>query len=227
VSDAQRFRGGAQRSSDLSAMDSDWTIVNRAKNLVENQLDQPILKFPIIRDYREPLATFLRPGMHMLDIGANNRSLKTYLDDFLRFEISYKSMDVDPSHVHDFYALDDIAERFDAITCFEVVEHMTPGKALELFQRAHELLQARGRIFVSTPNVYHPMSFWSDATHITPFRIRHLAGWLGTAGFSCFWGYRVCQLTWKKRLRYLRYRGLLRLLNLDFAPGILVVAEKC
>jgi hypothetical protein len=41
-----------------------------------------------------------------------------------------------------------------------------------------------------------------------------------------FWGYPVCRMTWKKRLRYWRYRGLLRLLNLDFASGILVVGEK-
>ncbi|HEY4487801.1 MAG TPA: hypothetical protein VI483_03505, partial [Candidatus Paceibacterota bacterium] len=68
--------------------------------------------------------------------------------------------------------------------------------------------------------------FWSDSTHITPYRIRHLAGWLATADFCRFWGYRVCNLTWKRRWRYWRYRGLLRLLNIDFAPGIVVVGEK-
>ena len=207
-------------------MDVDWTLINKAKNLVEDQLDQPILKMPIIRDYREPLAGFLRPGMKVLDIGANDRSLKVYLDRALNSSVAYKSMDVDRSHKHDFYSLDEIEEPFDAIGCFEVVEHMTPGMALEIFQRAYRLLNSNGRIFVSTPNVYHPMSFWSDATHITPFRIRHLAGWMATAGFSRFWGYRVCNLNWKRRWRYWRYRGLLRLLNLDFAPGILVVGEK-
>ena len=207
-------------------MDVDWTLVNKAKNLAEDQIDQPILKLPIIRDYREPLASFLRPDMKILDIGANDRSLKTYLDRSLNFAVAYKSMDVDRSHKHDFYTLDEIEEPFDAIGCFEVVEHMTPGMALEIFQRAHRLLTSKGRIFVSTPNVYHPMSFWSDSTHITPFRIRHLAGWMATAGFSRFWGYRVCTLNWKRRWRYWRYRGLLRLLNLDFAPGILVVGEK-
>ena len=207
-------------------MDVDWTLVNKAKNLAEDQIDQPILKLPIIRDYREPLASFLRPDMKVLDIGANDRSLKAYLDRALNFAVLYKSMDVDRSHRHDFYSLAEIHESFDAIGCFEVVEHMTPGMALEVFQRAHQLLTSKGRIFVSTPNVYHPMSFWSDSTHITPFRIRHLAGWMATAGFCRFWGYRVCNINWKRRWRYWRYRGLLRLLNLDFAPGILVVGEK-
>jgi hypothetical protein len=60
-------------------MDVDWTLINKAKNLAEDQLDQPILKTPIIRDYREPLTTFLRPEMKVLDVGANNRSLQSYL----------------------------------------------------------------------------------------------------------------------------------------------------
>jgi len=207
-------------------MDVDWTLSNKAKNLAEDQRDQPILKLLITCDYREPLASFFRPDMKVLDSGANDRALKSFLGRSLNFEVSYKSMDVDRSHNHDFYALEEIREEFDAISCFEVVEHMTPGMALQLFERAHELLTAKGRIFVSTPNVYHPMSLWSDSTHITPFGIRHLAGWLATAGFCRFWGFRVCNLTWKRRWRYWRYRGLLRLLNLDFAPGILVIGEK-
>src|ERR1043166_1077562 len=217
---------GSLPAASSKAMDVDWSLVNRAKNLAEDQIDQPILKLPIIRDYREPLAKFLRPDMKMLDIGANDRSLKDHLDHRLDFQVFYKSMDVDRSHSHDFYSLEEIRGTFDAVSCFEVVEHMTPGMALEIFQRGHQLLNPKGRIFVSTPNVYHPMSFWSDSTHITPFRIRHLAGWLATAGFTRFWGYRVCNLNWKRRWRYWRYRGLLKFLNLDFAPGILVVAEK-
>lgn len=207
-------------------MDIDWTLVNKAKNLVDDQLDQPILKLPIIRDYREPLTKFLRPGMKVLDIGANDRSLKAFLDHHLDFEVVYMSMDIDRSHNHDFHTLEEIAEEFHAIACFEVVEHLTAGMALDLFRKAYKLLNPSGRLFVSTPNVYHPMSFWSDCTHITPFRFRHLAGWMALAGFSRFWGYRVVDLTWKKRLRYWRYRGLLRLLNIDFAPGILVIGEK-
>jgi SAM-dependent methyltransferase len=207
-------------------MDVDWTLVNQAKNLVETQLHQPILKFPIVGDYRQPLADFIQPESWILDIGANDRALKSYLEDKTKTAINYRSMDIDRSHVHDFYSFDEMTGNFDAISCFEVVEHMPPGMALQLFHKAYSVLKPGGRMFVSTPNVYHPMSFWSDASHITPYRIRHLAGWMATVGFENFWGYRVARVTWKQRWRYWRYRGLLRLLNLDFAPGILVVGEK-
>ncbi|PYK49891.1 MAG: hypothetical protein DME20_05650 [Verrucomicrobia bacterium] len=225
VKGAMSSRGRSEFAK-IEFMDIDWTIVNKAKNLAEDELNKPILEVPIVSDYREPLTHFLRPGMALLDIGANDRALKLYLDRKLNYRIDYRSMDVDRTYEHDFYSLEDIGEEFDVVVCFEVVEHMSPGMALDLFRKAYALVKPRGRLFVSTPNVYHPMSFWSDSTHITPFRLRHLAGWMKVAGFNRFWGFRVCEMTWKKKLRYWRYRGLLRLLNLDFAPGVLLIAQK-
>ena len=207
-------------------MDIDWTLINKAKNLAEQQIPEPILKIEIVADYREPLVAYLRGNMRILDIGANDRSLKTFIEEKVDFPVNYKSMDVDRTHIHDFYDFDSIQGEFDAVACFEVIEHLTPGLGLELLRHAHRLLASKGRLFVSTPNVYHPMSFWSDSTHITPYRIRHLAGWMATAGFVNFWGFRVCPMTLRKRLRAWRYMGLLRLLNLDFAPGVIVIGEK-
>jgi cyclopropane fatty-acyl-phospholipid synthase-like methyltransferase len=207
-------------------MDIDWTLINQAKNLVEQQIPEPILKIKIVPDYRDPLIKFLRAHMRVLDIGANDRSLKAFIEQQSHLPFEYKSMDVDRTYEHDFYDLTAIQGKYDAITCFEVIEHMPPGLGLELLRQAHRLLVPNGRLFVSTPNVYHPMSFWSDSTHITPYRIRHLAGWMASAGFVKVWGYRVCRMNWRKRLRAWRYRGLLRLLNLDFAPGVVVIGEK-
>ncbi len=207
-------------------MDIDWTIVNRAKRLAKDQLEQPILKFPIVSDSRKPICDFLKPGMRVLEVGAHQRELKGYLERSVGWSLDYKSMDIDRTFEHDFYTLEEIAGKYEAIVCYEVVEHMSPGMVLTLFRKAYELLVPGGRLFVSTPNVHHPIAFWGDSTHITPFRLRHVAGWMGTAGFKRFWGYRIVQMTWKKRIRICRYRGLLRLLNLDFAPGILVIGEK-
>ena len=134
-------------------------------------------------------------------------------------------MDVDRSNPHDFYSLEEINEQFDAISCFEVVEHMTAAMGLQLFYRAHQLLRSEGRLFVSTPNVYHPMSFWSDATHITPFRIRHLAGWLASAGFTKFWD--TASPGWiGKKVALLALSRAPQAAESGFAPGILVIAEK-
>lgn len=117
-------------------MDVDWALVNKAKNLVENPLHLPILKFPIVPDYRKPLVEFLRPGMKLLDIGASNNALKLHLDQHVGSKIMYMSMDIDRSHERDFYTFDEIRGKLDTIVCFEVVEHMIPRLALELINVA-------------------------------------------------------------------------------------------
>jgi len=83
--------------------------------------------------------------MRLLDIGANNRSLKVYLDACLNFAVAYKSMDVDRSHEHDFHSLDEIQESFDAIGCFEVVEHMTPGDRPRSFSACPSSADFKGK----------------------------------------------------------------------------------
>ena len=113
-------------------MDIDWTLINRAKNLAEQQIPEPILKIKIVADYREPLLAYLRANMRILDIGANDRSLKRFIEEQVDFPMNYKSMDVDRTHSHDFYDFDSIQGEFDAIACFEVIEHMTPRLGLEL-----------------------------------------------------------------------------------------------
>jgi hypothetical protein len=51
-------------------MDVDGSLINKAKNLVEEQILGPILKIPSVPDYRDPLVSFLRPKMRVLDVGA-------------------------------------------------------------------------------------------------------------------------------------------------------------
>ena len=34
-------------------MDVDWSLINKAKNLIEEQIPEPILKIPSVPDYRD------------------------------------------------------------------------------------------------------------------------------------------------------------------------------
>lgn len=40
-------------------MDVDWSLTKKAKNLVEEQIPDPILKIPLVQDHRELMVDFL------------------------------------------------------------------------------------------------------------------------------------------------------------------------
>jgi hypothetical protein len=84
-----------------------------------------------------------------------------------------------------------------------------------------------GAIALTTPNVYYPPAFLRDATHRTPFCYDELGGLLQLSGFEVTHVYRLHQDALIKRFakRYLFY-PLYRLLGIDFAHGIMVVAQK-
>ncbi len=64
-------------------------------------------------------------------------------------------------------------DRFDAITAFHVIEHLTVRDAEVLIRLAADRLRSGGRLIVATPNpgslptIAH--EFWRDPTHVRPY----------------------------------------------------------
>ena len=164
--------------------------------------------------------------MSLLDIGANDRSLYNYISGKTNKKIIYESYGIDNSLFHDYYNLDGIEKKFDIITMFEVVEHMEIDEVKRVFCKVRKVLNSGGLFFVSTPNVYHPVRFWRDSSHITPFAYDELVGLLISANFSDFRVYRIkTSMKYKDWIRYWFYRPLIKLLGIDFAPGIVVIGK--
>jgi len=184
-----------------------------------------ILKLPIVPGARDLLAGFLKDGDSLLDIGAGDRNLERFLSG-RGLNLRYSSCDTDTTFKHDYHDMDSIDSAFDAVAAFEVIEHMDPGSVLVYFKKVVEILERDGVFVVSTPNVCHPVVFWRDCTHITPFRYDELYGLLAEAGFGEIEIYRTGAFSLKQRVTAIYYRPLLRLLRMDFAPGIAAVARR-
>lgn len=207
-------------------MGIEWNKISEAREYQKGKLP-PIWKIPFVTDDLQLILSAIEDGETILDIGAHDRALERKLVEARR-KIIYKSMDVDKSHPHDYYSLDEVKETFDVVICLEVIEHMDFESGHKMLERIFQILKPCGRLIISTPNIAHPTVFWTDPTHITPYNYKELAGILMSLGFKDI---RLFRLTsWgdlhRKSFRKMLRRRLCRYLELDFAKRIGVLCQK-
>jgi SAM-dependent methyltransferase len=194
--------------------------------------DQIHARYPEIWDLkilrkRFPLMVkTIQDNEKVLDIGASNRNLQERLKRHFP-KLIYKSMDIDREQFHDFYSLEEIREPFDVVLLFEVIEHLCLEEGVQLIKKIHDLLDEKGRLILTTPNVFNPSRFWRDATHRVAYCYDELGGLLLAHGFQIRAMYRTYNDAFHRYLfRIYVMAPLHRYLGIDFAKSILVIAEK-
>lgn len=168
----------------------------------------------------------IRDGDKVLEIGAFTRGLEMGIKKHLP-HILYKSMDIDREGTHDYYSLDEIEEMFDVVLLFEVIEHLDLDKGIAMIERLHTLLTPGGRLILSTPNTFKPGQFWRDATHRVAYCYDELGGLLLSRNFKIKGMYRNYNDAFLRYIfRVYVVSPLHRLMGIDFARSIFIVAEK-
>jgi len=200
-------------------------------NIFRNRADvhkiyPDIWDLKIVRKRLPFMLKHIKDGDKILDIGASSRDLEMRIKKH-RPQIVYKSMDIDREQFHDFYAMEEIQESFDVIFLFEVIEHLSLEEGMRLLQRIYGLLNAGGRLILTTPNTFNPGRFWRDATHRVAYCYDELGGLLLGQDFKIKGMYRTYNDALHRYLfRVYAMSPLHRYLGIDFAKSILVVAEK-
>lgn len=205
-------------------MEIDWSAIKRGRDSTKGMFPR-VLKVPIIEDARRKACDLLPGGGALLDVGAHDRNLEAFMRQ-AGMQAVYRSYDPDRTLPHDYHSLDEIRETFDVIVVFEVIEHLSVAEVIDLAARLRGLLKEGGSLLISTPNVFHPTIFWRDCTHRTGFRYNEVVGILQSMGYGGFEVYRVARMSLKDRITIFFYKPLIKLLNMDFAGRILVVARK-
>lgn len=203
----------------------DWSQLIDGRDQIHKRYPQ-IWDLRLIKRPSWLVQKHLRPGMRILDVGAGDRRMERRIKDTYP-DILYESMDIDRKIPHDYYALTDIDKQFDLILLFEVIEHVELEEGVKMLNRISELLVEGGKVIVSTPNIFNPSRFWIDATHKVAYHYEELGGIMLSQGFEVMGIYRTFNASVPKYcLRLTIFYPLHRILNVDFAKSIVVLAQK-
>ena len=204
---------------------TEWSSLFSYRDKIHKRYSE-VWDIPLVKKRSHLLKGMLRDGMTLLDIGAGMKGMKAEIAN-LGIRLTYKSMDVDRSNPHDYYDVESISERFDAIIMFEVIEHMSLQEGLDLMKKLYSIMNEKGIIILSTPNIFNPGRYMRDATHKTFYAYDELCGLLNITGFNIKEVYRSYNDAIHRYFIKVYMLGwLFRFLGIDYAYSIFVVGEK-
>jgi 2-polyprenyl-3-methyl-5-hydroxy-6-metoxy-1,4-benzoquinol methylase len=203
----------------------DWSQIIQYRDLIHERY-RKIWHIPLIKRRFSLIEKNIHPGMRILDVGAGERGMGNKILKKLD-AVTYKSMDIDCRFHHDYYSLDDIDEQFDLVLLLDVIEHLELEDGVQMLQRINELLVDGGMLIINTPNIFNPNRFWLDATHKVAYSYEELGGILLSQGFDVMEIYRTYNDSFPKYfLRLTLFYPLHKILNVDFAKSIMILAQK-
>lgn len=185
-----------------------------------------IFALPIERRIREVLFSQIADGANVLEVGAGDRSMGTTLK-AKRPKLRYESLDIDPHGHHEYRDLAEVTSQYDCVFALEVVEHLPLGEISPWLARLGEILKPGGTLVLSTPNTFFPMAYLRDVTHQTPLCYDELGALVEGAGLRVE---RIVRIyhdpVHRKLLRRYLFGWLFRMISIDFARQIVLVARK-
>lgn len=206
-------------------MTIDWQKLYLERKVIADRFGE-IWDLPVATRYHRVVASVGRRGTSVLEVGAGDRSFQRKLEGYWG-NVSYMSCDIDPTHEHDFSHIDEVKGEYDLVCAFEMIEHLTLSDAQHMVTRIYDLVRPGGKLALTTPNIYYPPAYLRDVTHITPFCYDELGALLQLAGFKVTSIHRLYHDSLvKKFIRRVLFYPVFRVLGIDFARQIIVVAEK-
>jgi hypothetical protein len=203
-----------------------WSTLYAHRKAAAARFGKTVFELPLVKRAKQVLLSQVSATDRVLEVGAGERRMKVVLDKE-RPGVVYHSLDIDPAGDHDYREWSQVDELYDCVFAFEVIEHLSLDEIPAWLSALSGRLRMGGRLVLSTPNTFYPPAYLRDATHRTPLCYDELAGLAAAAGFEVQQIYRVYHDPLHRMLlrRYL-FGWLFRLLGLDFARQIVLVARK-
>ena len=206
----------------LEPIEPDYFEVRRLRG----EAPDKFLGYPVTTDREGWICSKLLPKAScVLEIGAGDRPFLPELK-ARGFSGTFKTMDVDRRQTFDYYSLEEITDRFDAVIMREVIEHIPRPLFYAYLKRLWALLLPGGILVVTTPNPWSASWYFCDYTHVSPWPPRDLYGVLRWFGFSRV---EICRIIWPSRWLWLKriyWAVHSRFYDIDYAGAYVAAALK-
>jgi SAM-dependent methyltransferase len=183
---------------------------------------------PELNEMEQAIFSRTRQATRLLDYGAGDKKLKAK---FLAagFKGRYETLDMSAEDAHEYSSISEVAGRFDAILCLEVIEHMSLNDYVDLMDEFGKLLSPGGTLVIGTPNPLCVVPMWAgDPGHVQQYPLADLAADFVVRGYEVE-AFRVRYGAWPKGIPWLRFfamRILCYLLSVDYAHGLVVIGKR-
>lgn len=172
----------------------------------------------------------IRHARNLLDFGAGDLRIMRKLR-VAGYTGEYHTLDISPEFEYTFRSLDEVEERYEAILCMDVIEHLTLNEGLLLVDSLVDKLAPGGVLVIQTPNarsLANPMAW--DMTHLHCYSIPDLWAYLTALDLEVE-GYRVCLIPRTRTFldgfrHHLKRLVATRVLGSDYADNIVAIARK-
>ena len=172
----------------------------------------------------------VREAPSLLDVGAGDlRVMRKFRE--AGFQGEYHTQDLGVEFPYDYQDLGEVNRTYQAILCFDVIEHLPLQAGIAMVLRMAGLLGPGGVLVLQTPNsrcINNPLSW--DMTHLHCYNLADLWAYLTALGLKTE-GYRVTfeprrpSVTARIRSIFSRYL-ISRRLNCDYAANIALICTK-
>lgn len=216
-----------------SASDIAYFNYWKRKKLMSNQPHFPTKRWwddAAFSEIEQLIFNRVKDKASILDVGAGDlRVQQKYYA--AGFQGVYHTQDIGQEFTYTYSTLAEVNQFYDAVFCFDTIEHLELRPGLELLHQLIERVESGGLLVLQTPNarcVSNPLSW--DMTHLHCYNIQDLWAYLTALGLQVE-GYRVVFRPLKQNLAQacsdLLSRFLVtRYMGMDYAANIVLLAQK-
>ena len=197
-----------------------WEMRNECVKKFGEIFDLPIIEFATpVSEYSEG---------NILDVGAGKELGLFYtIKDRIK-QGKYWALDNNPLGNFDFREPEDIPAElsFSLIVANQFFEHLSIEEAVKILFQLSGHLDKNGKIYVSVPNISHPVRFFGDITHKTWWSYVSLYTIFKLCGLEVLKISRSSKRHRKGMLEKIITNYLARIYRIDWCDAIIVVAQK-